>query len=235
MSNRPGALATRLRPIGKLLLLVGGLLACGWLLRAGGIAPGTDWVDRHIRGQGLMGEALFVLIGAVATGAGLPRQGVAFLGGYAFGVAAGSLLGLLAQILGAAAAYGWAHMLGHAWTERRLAGRFGKKLRPLRDAIAAKPFETTLALRLLPIGSNLGLNLLAGLAGIAALPFLAASALGYLPQTLIFALLGKGIRVDGAWQLAVAGAMLVASLLLGLRLLRHHRTGIALTADEGRD
>jgi uncharacterized membrane protein YdjX (TVP38/TMEM64 family) len=220
--------AARWRALAKLAVLVVGLVGGGLLLRAVGVAPGTEWADRHIRGQGLAGEALFVLLGAVLTAVGLPRQGIAFLGGYAFGAALGIALGLLAQVLGAALGFGWARLIGRGWAERRLAGRFGQRLRPLRDAIAEQPFGTTLALRLLPVGNNLALNLLAGMTGIAAAPFLAASALGYLPQTAIFALLGKGVRVDGAWQLVLAAAMLGLSIWLGFRLLRRHRAGRAL-------
>ena len=220
--------ATRRRALAKLGLLVAGLVLAGFLLRVVGVVPGTALVDRYIRGQGLVGEILFVVLGAGLTAAGLPRQGIAFLGGYAFGAALGVALGLLAQVLGAALAFGWARLIGSGWAERRLAGRFGHRLRPLRDAIAEQPFGTTLALRLLPVGNNLALNLLAGMAGIAAWPFLAASALGYLPQTVIFALLGKGVRVDGGWQLGSAAAMLVLSVWLGFRLLRRHRAGRAM-------
>ena len=223
----------RLRSVGKLLVLAAGLVLGGLLLRALGAAPGTDWVDHYIRGQGLLGETLFLLAGAAASAAGLPRQGVAFLGGYAFGAAAGTGLGLAAQLLGAAIAFFWARLVGRDWAERRLAGRLGRRLRPLRDALAENPFDTTLALRLLPVGNNLALNLLAGMAGIAAAPFLAASAVGYLPQTLVFALLGKGVRVDGAWQIGLAAAMLLGSVLLGLRLLRRHRAGRALDEEAG--
>jgi len=73
------------------------------------------------------------------------------------------------------------------------------------------------------VGNNLVLNLLAGVSGLRPLPFLAASALGYLPQTVVFALLGKGVRVDGAWQLALAGVLLALSIGLGLWLMRRHR------------
>ncbi|TCZ64518.1 TVP38/TMEM64 family protein [Roseicella aquatilis] len=225
--------AARLRSIGKLVALAAGLILGGLLLRALGAAPGMDWVDRYIRDRGVLGETLFLLVGAGASAAGLPRQGVAFLGGYAFGAVAGSALGLLAQLLGCALSFFWARLVGRAWAERRLAGRFGRRLRPLRDALAETPFDTTLALRLLPVGNNLALNLLAGMAGIAALPFLAASALGYLPQTVVFALLGKGVRVDGAWQIGLAAAMLAGSVLLGLRLLRRHRAGRALETEPG--
>ena len=94
--------------------------------------------------------------------------------------------------------------------------------------MAASPFGATLALRLLPVGNNLAVNLLAGMAGIALPPFLAASALGYLPQTVVFALLGKGVRVDGAWQMALAAGLLAASVAIGLALLRRHAAGRTL-------
>lgn len=218
----------RIRAVGKLLVLVAGLAAGGVLLRNLGAAPGTEWVDRHVRGQGLLGEGVFLLFGTAVTAVGVPRQGVAFLGGYAFGAVVGTGLSLLAQVLGCALSYFWARLVGRAWAERRLAGRFGTKLRRLRDVLAESPFGATLALRLLPIGNNLALNLLAGLAGIAAAPFLAGSALGYLPQTVVFALLGKGIRVDGTWQLALAAVLLAGSVAIGFGLLRRARAGRAL-------
>jgi uncharacterized membrane protein YdjX (TVP38/TMEM64 family) len=221
-------MAERWRSIAKLLLLAAGLLAAGALLRQMGGVPGTGWVDREIRGEGFWGELVFVLVGAALTAAGVPRQSIAFLGGYGFGTVLGTALGLLAQLLGCAATYYWARLLGRGWAERRMAGRFGHRLRPLRDTLQAQPFAATLALRLLPVGNNLALNLLGGMAGLAAGPFLAASALGYLPQTVVFALLGKGIRVEGAWQLGLAAALLAVSFGLGLWLLRRHRAARAL-------
>ena len=215
----------------KLAILAAGLAAAGLLLRGIGLAPGTGWVDEWVLGQGLLGDAVFVAVGAAATAAGAPRQGVAFLGGYAFGALEGTALALVAQVAGCAISYGWARAVGRGWAERRLAGRFGHRLRPLRDVLAGSPFNATLALRLLPVGNNLALNLLAGMAAISPWPFLAASAVGYLPQTVVFALLGKGIRVDGAWQLALAAGLFVVSAVLGLVLLRRHKAGQAMEED----
>lgn len=215
----------------KLAILAAGLAAAGLLLRGIGLAPGTGWVDEWVLGQGLLGDAVFVAVGAAATAAGAPRQGVAFLGGYAFGALEGTALALVAQVAGCAISYGWARAVGRGWAERRLAGRFGHRLRPLRDVLAGSPFNATLALRLLPVGNNLALNLLAGMAAISPWPFLAASAVGYLPQTVVFALLGKGIRVDGAWQLGLAAGLFVVSAVLGLVLLRRHKAGQAMEQD----
>ncbi|MBR0652548.1 TVP38/TMEM64 family protein [Roseomonas terrae] len=215
----------------KLSILAAGLVLAGLLLREVGLAPGTGWVDRWVLGQGLLGDLVFVAVGAAATAAGAPRQGVAFLGGYALGVVEGTALALAAQVLGCAVSYLWARAIGRGWAERRLAGRFGHRLRPLRDVLAGSPFNATLALRLLPVGNNLALNLLAGMAGVSLLPFLAGSAIGYLPQTIVFALLGKGIRVDGAWQLGLGIGLFAVSAVIGLMLLRRHQAGRALDED----
>jgi uncharacterized membrane protein YdjX (TVP38/TMEM64 family) len=214
------------RSLAKLAMLAAGLVAGGFLLRALGAAPGTDWVDAYVRDDGVRGEVVFILAAALATGVGVPRQSAAFLGGYAFGTVAGTGLALLAQLLGCALGFLWARAVGRGWAERRLNGRFGPRLRPLVETLRRNPFSSALALRLLPVGNNLALNLLAGLSGIAFWPFLAASALGYLPQTIIFALLGKGVRVDGAWQMVLAAALLLVSVGLGLWLLRRQRAGV---------
>lgn len=232
MSAAATAAGERARAVGKLALLAGGLVAGGLVLRAAGAVPGTDWVDRYVRDQGPLGEAVFLAAGAAATAAGMPRQGVAFLGGYAFGAAEGIGLALMAQLGGCALSVGWARLVGRRWAERRLAGRYGARLRRLRDALVANTFGATLALRLLPVGNNLALNLLAGMAGVALPPFLLASALGYLPQTAVFALLGKGVRVDGAWQIGLAAGLLAVSVVIGFGLLRRHSAGRTLESAE---
>ncbi len=224
-----------LNSLGKVLALAVGLGLAGWLLRTLGAAPGGEaaeaWVQRFGLEQSLRGEAIFIIVGSLAAAVGVPRQAVAFLGGYVFGPFIGGALSLLAQILSCAAAYGWARLIGRDWAERRLAGRFGRRLRPLRDSLAASPFGATLALRLLPIGNNLALNLLAGLSGIPALAFLAGSLVGYLPQTAIFALAGGGVAVDRSSQLALAAVLFLGSAGIGFWLLRRHRAGRAMDAD----
>ncbi|WP_424134673.1 TVP38/TMEM64 family protein [Roseomonas chloroacetimidivorans] len=227
-TSAPGTPATRTRraltAAGRMALMAAGLGVAGWIIRMLGFAPGGEtgmaWVDHWIRGQGLWGEAVFLGVGTAAAAAGLPRQAVAFLGGYAFGAPIGTALSLVAQVLGCAVSFSWARLVGRGWAARRLEGRFGRRLRPLHDRLTAKPFGATLALRLLPVGNNLALNLLAGLSGLRMAPFLAASALGYLPQTLVFVLLGDGVAVDRTAQLVLGAALFVVSVILGVWLLR---------------
>ena len=120
---------------------------------------------------------------------------------------------------GCTADFLWARLIARDWAVRRTRGRLAQ----LDRQISRHPFSATLTLRLLPVGSNLLLNLLAGVSAVAAGPFLLASAAGYVPQTLVFALLGSGVRVGHTVQLGLAMTLFLLSGLLGVWLLRQVR------------
>jgi len=84
----------------------------------------------------------------------------------------------------------------------------------------------------MPIGNNLALNLLSGVAGVGFFPFLLASAIGYLPQTVIFALLGEGLAVEETTRLGIAVALFIVSALMGFFLLRRSRAARVLSEEE---
>jgi uncharacterized membrane protein YdjX (TVP38/TMEM64 family) len=86
--------------------------------------------------------------------------------------------------------------------------------------LSAQPFMASLTLRLLPVGNNVVLSLLAGLSSVSAPAFLVASAIGYVPQTLVFALLGSGVQVSHTEQIVLGGVLFVASAVLGIVLMR---------------
>ena len=220
-----------LRALARPALFLGGLLAGGVLLhlisRAGGLDPAA--LNSWITGQGWPGRLAFIFIGAAACAVGMPRQAVAFAGGYAFGAVLGALAAWAATLLGLAASFWWARLAGRDFAARRL----GEKLRRIDRFIADNPFSATLTLRLLPVGNNLALNLLAGLSGVAFGPFLGGSAIGYLPQTIVFALLGKGVRIEREVQIALGVVLFAASALLGLWLLSRHRRAQALARAAG--
>lgn len=211
-----GSDVSRVALLARPLLLLAGLVAAGLALRQmPGLAP-QAMLGRWVTGQGPLGALAFVAGGGALCALGLPRQAVAFAGGFALGAWTGGALALLAMLVGCALDFAWARGVARDWARRRLRGR-GARL----DAfLAANPFTATLTLRLLPVGSNVVLNLLAGVSGVAAGPFVAASALGYVPQTAVFALLGGGVRVSQGAQVAVAAVLLALSIALGLALAR---------------
>ncbi len=200
-------------------LLAMGLMAAGFALRFAPEAFDRGEIERLVIGHGLSGELLFVAAAAAGCAAGLPRQAAAFAGGYAFGVAGGTALALLAQGIACVANFAWARVVARNWAARRMRGRLARF-----DAfLAAHPFRSVLTLRLLPVGNNLAVNLLAGVSRVRLVPFLAASLLGYIPQTVVFALLGGGVRVSEYAQLGLGIALFLLSMTLGFFLMRASR------------
>ena len=201
-----------IKPLGLLI----GLVVAGVVLKtlAGGVKGGL--LAHYVMGQGIEGEAFFVAGGALLCAAGLPRQAVAFAGGYAFGLKLGLVLAMVAQILGCVTDFFWARTFARDWVQGRIGGRLAR----LDGQLSAQPFMASLTLRLLPVGNNVLLSLLAGLSSVSAPAFLLASAIGYVPQTLVFALLGSGVQVSHTEQIVLGGVLFVASGLLGVVLMR---------------
>ena len=206
-----------IKPLGLLL----GLVVAGIVLKtlSGGLKGGL--LAQYVVGHGIEGEAFFVFGGALLCAAGLPRQAVAFAGGYAFGLKFGLALALAAQILGCVTDFFWARSFARDWVQGRMGGRLAR----LDAQLSAQPFMASLALRLLPVGNNVALSLLAGLSSVSAPAFLIASSIGYVPQTLVFALLGSGVQVSHTTQIVLGVALFVASALFGIVLMRRWKPG----------
>ena len=217
------------RAILKGLLLIASLAALGFLAKHGHLADmlSEGWIDAEVRGKGWSGYLLFLAMGAATTALGFPRQVVAFLAGYAFGFISGSVLGVVAALLGCILAFFYARWFGRGLVAHRFPGR----IRKVDDFLRGHPFSMAVVIRLLPVGSNLVTNLLAGVTSVRGLPFFAGSAVGYVPQTLVFALAGSGVHFNPALRLTLAGVLFVVSSLIGVWLYRKHRHGVALEAD----
>lgn len=205
------------------LIVISSLAILGYLFSATPVVDLLDerWIDREVRGHGLNGDLLFLAIGGLATAVGLPRQLIAFLGGYAYGILVGTLLATVAAGLGCILAFYYARLLGRVM----IVGRYSSRIRKLDEFVHDHPFNMTLLIRLLPVGSNLVTNLVAGVSSVRALPFFAGSVLGYLPQSLVFALVGGGVQVDNVWRIALAAGLFIVSGIIGIRLYRHFRHG----------
>lgn len=208
------------------LALIASLVAVGFLLEATEFGAALDeaWIDHAIRGQGLSGECLFVAVGALATTVALPRQVISFLGGYAFGFWLGTLLALLGTLFGCVLAFFYARLIGRDFIVKR----FGARVKRLDDFLAVHPVAMTLLVRLLPTSNNLVTSLAAGVSSVPAAPFLLGSLIGYLPQTLVFALVGSGVNVDPVLRIGLGAFLFVISGALGMRLYRTYRHGKTL-------
>jgi uncharacterized membrane protein YdjX (TVP38/TMEM64 family) len=220
------------RPLLRPALLAGGLIAAFAALSS--LPTGLDTklaqhlaLGQDVGGQGVGADALFLLLGAVLCAVGAPRQAIAFGAGYAFGPRLGFMMAMLAESAGCAASFFWARVVARDWVMQRR----GRRLARLDALLTQHGFSATLTIRLLPFGNNLLLNLLGGVSAVSAGSFLLASVLGYVPQTIIFVLLGSGMQVSSRWQLWLGAGLLGVSLLLGSHLMRRHRRLLAVARE----
>jgi uncharacterized membrane protein YdjX (TVP38/TMEM64 family) len=179
------------------------------------------WVDAQVRDQGPTGVLLFVLVSCLLGSVGLSRQLIAFLGGYAFGFLQGFVFSMLAVVAACVMTFFIARGLLRSFLEKHFTVRIQQVDRFLQE----NTFTMALLVRLLPLGSNWMINIAAGVSSVRKWPFFLGSALGYIPQMLIFSLVGSGTRVDQFWQVAIAMALLVLATVLGLMLYRRAGRG----------
>jgi uncharacterized membrane protein YdjX (TVP38/TMEM64 family) len=209
------------KAVAKTFMIFAVLAAVIYAVHAAGLDTmfDTAWVDTHIRGRGVWGYVLFLLVSGGLTAVGAPRQFVSFLAGYAFGALMGTVWGVLGTTLGCAFVFGWARVAGRGYVLKK----HGRRIERLNNFIERNPFSMTLVIRCLPVGNNLLTNLAAGVSNIPAATFIGGSFIGYIPQTLIFALLGSGVRVDPVWRTTISGLLFAVSTLLGWMLYRRYR------------
>ena len=205
------------------LILVGYAAESGLL---GGLLS-EEWIDREVRGKGVPGELLFLAVGAFATAVAVPRHVISFLGGYAFGFGLGGALAVAATEIGCMVDFFYARAVGRPLVSARL----GARVRRLDDFLAANPFSMTLLIRLLPVGNNFATSLAAGVSRVPARPFLLGSLLGYIPQTMVFALAGSGVEMGARYRIALAALFFVVSGSIGIWLYRRYRHGRTLGED----
>lgn len=182
------------------------------------------WIDAHVRERGALGGLLFVVAGWLLASIGLSRQLIAFLSGYGFGFLPGVLLAMLAVVAGCMTTFYVSRYLLRTFLLRHYSGYIDR----MGGFVDENTFTMAVLVRLMPLGSNWLVNIAAGASGVRSVPFFLGSALGYMPQMLIFALVGSGTRVDQFWQVAIAMALFVVAAVLGAWLYRKYRHGKTL-------
>ena len=191
-----------------------------------------QWLLAHVKGQGIVGVLFFVGLTGLVTGMGVPRQLTAFLGGYAFGWFWGSILATLGTALGCAMTFLLARTLGREF----VLSRFSRRVERLDAFLRSDPWRSALAIRLFPVGHNMLTSVAAGVTSIPAAAFILGSAVGYLPQNLVFALAGAGISAQtglGSFlSIGFSVLLLAASGWLGVSVYRAYKRKGALPVDD---
>ncbi len=209
------------------------LVAIGFLIKQSGVATGFNeaWIDANVRGQGLVGHLAFIGGGVLLTAVGFPRQLVSFMAGYAFGLTEGSVLALLTTLLGCMSTFTYARLIGQS----TVLARAPRRIRKIDAFLSRAPFTMALVIRLLPVGSNFLTSLAAGVSSISAWRFFAGSGLGFIPQTVIFALVGSGTSVASEVQVMISAGLFVVSAGVGIVLFRRFGRDVEVAAEEPTD
>ena len=163
----------------------------------------TLWLSDYIRSHGITGHLTIFAVSFLFVCLGGPRQAIAALYGYLYGLVIGLNVTLLACILAATVNY----LAANTLLTDTLYRFFPIKMAKFQVFARQAPFLKILMLRLFPVGSNLLTNLLSGCVGVPFIAFALASLVGYLPQTIIFSLIGNGIS-------AANNAMIYTSIIL---------------------
>jgi uncharacterized membrane protein YdjX (TVP38/TMEM64 family) len=170
---------------------------------------------------GAWAPVVFVLAFASLTLVAAPRNVLTTIGATLFGVADGIALSWLAALLGAVVAFAIGRWLGRDVVERLARGRLERVAAVLRDHGIA----SVVAARLMPVVPFTAVNYGAGLLGVRLAHFVVGTAVGIVPGTVAYAVLGA-YALDDPLALAAVGAGLLVLFLAGTivaRRLRPHR------------
>ena len=193
--ERPEGASQRLRrwlPAVALLLLIAGGYALGLHrhLSLEALAENRhglrQWVDSNLP----LALAAYALLYFAIVALSIPGASVmSIAGGFLFGWALSAPVTVIAAAAGATAVFQIVKTsLGAA-----LADRAGPVLQRLARGFAENAFSLLLFLRLTPVFPFWAVNAVAGLAGIPLRTFVIATAIGIIPASIAFALVGSGL------------------------------------------
>ena len=179
----------------------------------------STFVDTHILRYGIWGMFAFAILSSVLSSFFVPRQLLAFVGGYAYGVWLGTLIVTVGVTLGCFLTFIYSRLMIQKIVQRKL----GLRIAWMEHLFSKNPFGMALSIRVIPVGSNVLLNMLAGVTKISTIPFCLGSAIGYIPQNLVSALLGTGMRADPLVRVSIAALLYGIGIIVGLWLFKKYK------------
>jgi uncharacterized membrane protein YdjX (TVP38/TMEM64 family) len=143
-----------------------------------------------VQAQPLLAAAGFAGVYVLAVACSIP--GAVFLtlaGGFLFGAIEGSALVVVSATLGA----GIIFLASKTALAQFLEARVGNSVRRMEEGFHRNAFNYLLVLRLVPLFPFFLVNIGAGLLGVNTRTFLAATFIGIIPGTFVYAWLGSGL------------------------------------------
>ena len=159
---------------------------------------------------------LFVLAYIAVTGLSLPGAVILTLGGgFLFGGVFGTLYVNIGATTGATLAFLTARYLLRNWVEQK----FGKWLGPVQQGFTSNAFSYLMTLRLIPLFPFFAVNLVSGLTRMSIGTYVAATALGIIPGSFVYAYAGRQLGTINSLKEIASPNVIIAFVLLGLLAL----------------
>jgi uncharacterized membrane protein YdjX (TVP38/TMEM64 family) len=156
---------------------------------------------------------LFILAYVVVAGLALPGAVILTLaGGFLFGSVVGTLFVNLGATTGAVLAFLASRYLLHDVVEQK----FGTWLGPFQEGFAKNAFSYLLTLRLIPLFPFFVVNLVSGLTRVNVGTYAAATAIGIIPGSFVYAYAGRQLGSINTLKEIASPNVIGAFVLLGL-------------------
>ena len=160
--------------------------------------------------------ALFIGVYVVQTAFSVPGGTIMTLaGGFLFGSVVGTIFVNFGATIGAMLAFLAARYLLRDWVERK----FGDRLGPIQEGFAKNAFSYLMTLRLIPLFPFFLVNLVSGLTRVNVGTYAAATSLGIIPGSFVFAYAGRQLGTINSLAEIASPRVLLAFTLLGLLAL----------------
>lgn len=159
----------------------------------------------RFRGAGWQDELSFVAAAAIVNALGVPRLWISIVAGTLFGAVFGTFLALVASVIGASIDFYIGRYVLRGPIKRQLPPR----LRRWYKLFNKNGFQGVLYIRLFPLANATISNLIGGASKISYGTFLAATIIGFIPLTIIFAVFGSSAAKQSGMQLVI-GILLFA-------------------------
>ncbi|GGF32664.1 TVP38/TMEM64 family protein [Marmoricola endophyticus] len=195
--------------------------------------PSRDEVRSLADGLGPWAAPAFVVAYALVCLLPLPKGVMSLAGGAAFGLLAGLPLVLLGSVAGSVLTFALSRWLGRHHARHLIENRLPVRVRAIDERLAQGGFVTILVARLVPVIPYTVLNYALGLTSQRYAPFIAATALGVLPNSVAYVTLAAYGTSPVSWPfgLALLGVLVLASL--GVRRQRRVRLGVSAARTGG--
>jgi uncharacterized membrane protein YdjX (TVP38/TMEM64 family) len=218
--DRPAAKTAGGVQIGKIAVVA--VIACGiilfFLLDLGRflsleiLKANRDHLLAYTEANYTTAVVLFIILYIAVAGLSLPGATILTLaGGFVFGAVPAAFYVNIGATTGATLAFLAARYVLSDWVEEK----FGKWLEPLQRGFATNALSYLLTLRLIPLFPFFVVNLVTGLTRVPLGTYVAATALGIIPGSFVYAYAGRQLGTINSPKEIASPQVLGAFVLLG--------------------